>query len=73
MERVRAVLNSEPRTAKELAERAALPPFTVAGCLGALLGIGGGVFLVPFLNLVLGLPLNVASGVSLMAVIATST
>ena len=26
------------------------------GCLGALLGIGGGVFLVPFLNLVLHLP-----------------
>jgi uncharacterized membrane protein YfcA len=45
----------------------------VAGCLGALLGIGGGVFLVPFLNLVLGLPLNVSSGVSLMAVIATSS
>ncbi|HSC25919.1 MAG TPA: sulfite exporter TauE/SafE family protein [Vicinamibacterales bacterium] len=45
----------------------------VAGSLGALLGIGGGVFLVPFLNIVLGVPLNVASGVSLMTVIATSS
>ena len=45
----------------------------VAGCFGALLGIGGGVFLVPFLNFVMGLPMNVASGVSLMTVIATSS
>ena len=44
----------------------------VAGALGALLGIGGGVFLVPFLNAALGLPLNEASGVGLMTVIATS-
>ncbi|HVF79017.1 MAG TPA: sulfite exporter TauE/SafE family protein [Solirubrobacteraceae bacterium] len=45
----------------------------VAGALGALLGVGGGVFLVPFLNAVLGLPFNVASGVGLMTVIATSS
>jgi uncharacterized membrane protein YfcA len=45
----------------------------VAGCLGALLGIGGGVFLVPFLNAGLGLPLPVASGIGLMTVIATSS
>ena len=45
----------------------------VAGALGALLGIGGGVFLVPFLNAALGLPFNVASGVGLMTVIATSS
>jgi uncharacterized protein len=45
----------------------------VAGCFGALLGIGGGVFLVPFLQFVVGVPLNVASGVSLMTVIATSS
>lgn len=45
----------------------------VAGGLGALLGIGGGVFLVPFLNVVLGLPLNVASGIGLMTVIGTSS
>ena len=46
---------------------------SVAGCLGALLGIGGGVFLIPFLQFIVGVPLNVASGVSLMTVIATSS
>jgi len=46
---------------------------TVAGCLGALLGIGGGVFLIPFLQFIVGVPLNVASGVGLMTVIATSS
>lgn len=45
----------------------------VAGCLGALLGIGGGVFLIPFLNIGLGLDLPVASGISLMTVMATSS
>ncbi|MEO5898318.1 MAG: sulfite exporter TauE/SafE family protein [Vicinamibacterales bacterium] len=45
----------------------------LAGCLGALLGIGGGVFLVPFLNSVVGLDLRVAIAVSLMTVIATSS
>ena len=45
----------------------------LAGTLGALLGVGGGVFLVPFLNAALGLPFNVASGVGLMCVIATSS
>jgi uncharacterized membrane protein YfcA len=44
-----------------------------AGSLGALLGIGGGVFLVPFLNLVIGLPFLSAAGISLMTVIATSS
>ena len=45
----------------------------VAGMLGALLGLGGGVFLVPFLNVVLGLPFKVAGAISLTAVIATSS
>ena len=45
----------------------------VAGVLGSLLGIGGGVFLVPFMNLGLGLPMRAASAVSLMTVIATSS
>ena len=44
-----------------------------AGGLGSMLGLGGGVFLVPFLNVVLGFPLNVASGVGLMTVVATSS
>ncbi len=45
----------------------------VAGGLGSMLGLGGGVFLVPFLNAVLGFPLHVASGAGLMTVIATSS
>jgi uncharacterized membrane protein YfcA len=45
----------------------------IAGMLGALLGLGGGVFLVPFLVLVLHVPMHVAVGISLTTVIATST
>jgi uncharacterized membrane protein YfcA len=45
----------------------------VAGCLGALLGIGGGVFLVPFLNAWLGLDFKTAAAISLVTVIATSS
>jgi uncharacterized membrane protein YfcA len=45
----------------------------VAGGLGALLGIGGGVFLVPFLNLGLNFPFTVAAAISLTTVIATSS
>ena len=45
----------------------------VAGGLGALLGIGGGVFLVPFLNLVLNFPFTAAAAISLTTVIATSS
>jgi uncharacterized membrane protein YfcA len=45
----------------------------VAGCLGALLGLGGGVFLIPFLNVGLGLDMTVSSGISLMTVMATSS
>jgi uncharacterized membrane protein YfcA len=45
----------------------------LSGSLGAMVGIGGGVFLVPFLVLVVGLPFHQAAAVSLAAVIATST
>lgn len=45
----------------------------VAGCLGALLGLGGGVFLIPFLNVGLGLDMPMAAGISLMTVMATSS
>jgi uncharacterized membrane protein YfcA len=45
----------------------------LAGVMGALLGIGGGVFLVPFLVLGAGVPFKAAAAVSLMAVIATSS
>jgi uncharacterized protein len=62
-----------------------MPPFTTAlaaiifvagtgaGALGALLGIGGGVFLVPFLNLAMKFPLTAAAAISLSTVIATSS
>ena len=45
----------------------------MAGGLGALLGIGGGVFLVPFLNLALNFPFTAAAAISLTTVIATSS
>lgn len=45
----------------------------ISGSLGALLGIGGGVFLVPFLNLGLHFPFTVAAAISLTTVIATSS
>lgn len=45
----------------------------IAGGMGALLGLGGGVFLVPFLNLGLGLPFHEAVATSLVTVIATSS
>jgi uncharacterized protein len=44
-----------------------------AGCIGAMLGLGGGIFIVPFLNLVAGLPFNSAAAVSLVTIIATSS
>jgi uncharacterized membrane protein YfcA len=44
-----------------------------AGAFGALLGLGGGVLIVPLLALGLGLPLREAVGISLLAVIATSS
>ena len=43
-----------------------------AGGFGALLGIGGGIFLVPFLNIVLDIPIAQAMAISLITVIATS-
>jgi len=44
-----------------------------AGILGAILGLGGGVILVPFLALVMGLNIHYAIGASLVSVIATSS
>lgn len=44
-----------------------------AGTLGALLGLGGGVFLIPFLVLVLNVPMHQAIATSIVAVIATSS
>ena len=44
-----------------------------AGSLGALLGIGGGILIVPLLTLGFHYPLGVAVGTSLICVIATSS
>lgn len=43
------------------------------GTLGALLGIGGGIFLIPFLVLLIGVPMHQAIATSIVAVIATSS
>lgn len=44
-----------------------------AGLIGSLVGLGGGVFVVPLLTLVFGLPLPEAIGASIISVIATSS
>ncbi|MGH2444498.1 MAG: sulfite exporter TauE/SafE family protein [Candidatus Limnocylindria bacterium] len=44
-----------------------------AGAFGALLGLGGGILIVPILTLGFGVPLTAAVGTSLVCVIATST
>lgn len=45
----------------------------IAGTFGALLGLGGGVLLIPFLVMVLGIPMHQAIATSIVAVIATSS
>jgi len=45
---------------------------SVAGFFGALLGIGGGLFIVPMLVLILHLPMKTAVAASIVSVIATS-
>src|SRR5580692_8185663 len=45
----------------------------VAGSLGALTGLGGGVVLVPLLTLVFHVDIRYAIGASLISVIATSS
>ena len=44
-----------------------------AGAFGSILGLGGGVLIVPLLTLGFGLPLRAAVGVSLVCVIVTSS
>ncbi len=46
---------------------------TLAGFLGALTGLGGGVVIVPVLTLALGVDIKYAIGASLISVIATSS
>lgn len=45
----------------------------VAGLLGALLGLGGGLIVVPALTLLLGIDIRLAIGASIISVIATSS
>jgi uncharacterized protein len=44
-----------------------------AGVIGALLGLGGGIIIVPALTLLIGLPIRYAIGASIVSVIATSS
>lgn len=44
-----------------------------AGTLGALVGLGGGIIIVPVLSLFLGVPIHQAVAASLVAVVATSS
>jgi len=46
---------------------------SATGLVGSLLGLGGGVFLVPLLTLALGAPIRVAIAASLISVIATAS
>lgn len=45
----------------------------IAGFLGALLGLGGGLIIVPVLTLLLGVDIRLAIGASIVSVIATSS
>ena len=46
---------------------------TAAGLIGALVGVGGGILIVPLLTLGLGLDIRIAVATSLIAVVASST
>jgi len=45
----------------------------VAGFVGALFGLGGGILIIPFLTLVEGVPVPLAVGASIVSVVATSS
>src|SRR6266581_546096 len=45
----------------------------LAGLAGSYLGIGGGIFLIPFMTLALGIDIKIAIATSLIGVIATSS
>ena len=45
----------------------------VAGFIGALFGLGGGILIIPFLTLVEGVPVPLAVGASIVSVVATSS
>jgi uncharacterized protein len=43
----------------------------LAGVIGAMVGIGGGILVVPALTLAFGIPIEYAIGASIISVIAT--
>src|SRR5207245_10509565 len=45
----------------------------IAGFIGALFGLGGGVLIIPFLTLVEGVPVPLAVGASIVSVVANSS
>ena len=45
----------------------------LAGFIGALFGLGGGILIIPFLTLVEGIPAPLAIGASIVSVVATSS
>lgn len=45
----------------------------LAGLIGALVGLGGGIMVVPMLTIIFGFPIPFAIGVSIVSVIATSS
>lgn len=45
----------------------------LAGLVGAVFGLGGGILIIPFLTLVEGVPVPLAIGASLVSVVATSS
>lgn len=45
----------------------------IAGTAGSLLGIGGGMIVIPIITVMMGLPIKYAIGASIIAVIATSS
>src|ERR1700756_257902 len=51
----------------------ALAVSVVAGALGSLLGLGGGIIVIPALTLLFGIDIRYAIGASIVSVIATSS
>ena len=45
----------------------------IVGLLGSMLGVGGGILLVPILTLFLSVPVKTAIGTSLVCVVVTSS
>jgi hypothetical protein len=45
----------------------------LAGLIGSLVGVGGGILVVPALTLIFGVPIQFAAGASIVSVIATSS